>query len=132
MFTIEIPRALGGPGGGTNPRDRSFFNPEKYRIVLFDQRGSGKSTPYVATRYTPPYVAPKTNRIALPRNACLEENTTWDLVKYVKHNICDQVQLVKPPAPGTSKRSENISKLKSGMCLGGPGYAEAGDTDLDP
>jgi hypothetical protein len=77
-------------------------------------------------------VAPKTNRIALPRNACLEENTTWDLVKYVKHNICDQVQLVKPPAPGTSKRSENISELKSGMCLEGPGYAEAGDTDLDP
>jgi proline iminopeptidase len=48
----------GGPGGGTLPKYRSFFNPEKYRIVLFDQRGSGKSTPH----------------------ACLEENTTWDLV----------------------------------------------------
>ena len=48
----------GGPGGGTMPKYRSFFNPEKYRIVLFDQRGSGKSTPH----------------------ACLDGNTTWDLV----------------------------------------------------
>jgi len=52
----------GGPGGGTDPKDRSFFNPEKYRIVLFDQRGSGKSIP----------------------SACIEENTTWDLVKDVE------------------------------------------------
>jgi len=35
----------GGPGGGTSPRQRSFFNPEHYRIILFDQRGSGRSTP---------------------------------------------------------------------------------------
>ena len=48
----------GGPGGGTSGKMRRFFNPEKYRIVLFDQRGSGKSTPY----------------------ASLEANTTWDLV----------------------------------------------------
>jgi len=48
----------GGPGGGTSEKMRRFFHPEKYRIVLFDQRGSGKSTPY----------------------ASLEENTTWDLV----------------------------------------------------
>jgi len=52
----------GGPGGGTDPKDRCFFNPQKYRIILFDQRGSGKSTP----------------------SACLEENTTWDLVKDVE------------------------------------------------
>ncbi|KIY42859.1 peptidase S33, proline iminopeptidase 1, partial [Fistulina hepatica ATCC 64428] len=52
----------GGPGGGYDPSDRTFFNPEKYKIVLFDQRGSGKSTP----------------------NASLEENTTWDLVKDVE------------------------------------------------
>ncbi|KAF5359556.1 hypothetical protein D9756_003460 [Leucocoprinus leucothites] len=49
----------GGPGGGTDVTDRTFFNPEKYKIILFDQRGAGKSTP----------------------SACLEENTTWDLVK---------------------------------------------------
>jgi proline iminopeptidase len=48
----------GGPGGGTDPKMRRFFNPRRYRIVLFDQRGCGKSTPH----------------------ASLEENTTWDLV----------------------------------------------------
>ena len=51
----------GGPGGGTSPGDRGYFNPEKYKvrpiqyllrkadnldkIILFDQRGAGKSTP---------------------------------------------------------------------------------------
>jgi proline iminopeptidase len=48
----------GGPGGGSDPKTRRFFHPEKYRIVLFDQRGCGKSKPY----------------------ASLEANTTWDLV----------------------------------------------------
>ena len=48
----------GGPGGGTDPKMRRFFNPRKYRIVLFDQRGSGKSRPH----------------------ASLEDNTTWHLV----------------------------------------------------
>ncbi|WP_438022766.1 prolyl aminopeptidase [Sorangium sp. So ce233] len=48
----------GGPGGGTEPKQRRFFDPAAYRIVLFDQRGCGKSAPY----------------------ACLEENTTWHLV----------------------------------------------------
>ena len=36
----------GGPGGGTEPFHRRFFDPEKYRIILFDQRGCGKSTPH--------------------------------------------------------------------------------------
>lgn len=48
----------GGPGGGTEPWQRTFFDPQKYRIVLFDQRGCGKSTPH----------------------AELQDNTTWDLV----------------------------------------------------
>ncbi len=48
----------GGPGGATNSMHRRFFDPEAYRIVLFDQRGCGKSTPH----------------------ASLEANTTWDLV----------------------------------------------------
>lgn len=48
----------GGPGGGTEPKQRQFFDPARYRIVLFDQRGSGKSTPH----------------------AHLEDNTTWHLV----------------------------------------------------
>jgi proline iminopeptidase len=36
----------GGPGAGTTSSDRCFFDPEKYRIILFDQRGSGLSTPH--------------------------------------------------------------------------------------
>jgi proline iminopeptidase len=48
----------GGPGGGTEPRHRQFFDPAAYRIVLLDQRGCGKSTPF----------------------ASLDANTTWDLV----------------------------------------------------
>lgn len=36
----------GGPGGGTEPFHRRFFDPEKYRIILFDQRGCGKSKPH--------------------------------------------------------------------------------------
>lgn len=48
----------GGPGAGASPACRGFFNPERYRIVIIDQRGCGRSEPY----------------------ACVEENTTWDLV----------------------------------------------------
>lgn len=40
----------GGPGGGLSPRHRQFFNPSHYRIVLFDQRGAGKSTPHGEVR----------------------------------------------------------------------------------
>ena len=36
----------GGPGSGCQPRNRCFFDPELYRIVLFDQRGAGRSTPH--------------------------------------------------------------------------------------
>ncbi len=38
----------GGPGGGTNPAQRRFFDPDAYRIILFDQRGCGLSTPHIA------------------------------------------------------------------------------------
>ena len=48
----------GGPGSGTDPRQRRFFDPARYRIVLFDQRGCGKSLPH----------------------ASLVDNTTWHLV----------------------------------------------------
>ncbi|MGF6147221.1 Proline iminopeptidase [Kingella potus] len=48
----------GGPGAGASPQCRGFFNPEKYRIVIIDQRGCGRSQPYAETR----------------------DNTTWDLV----------------------------------------------------
>lgn len=48
----------GGPGGGLQDQYRRYFDPNKFRVVLFDQRGCGQSTPY----------------------AEIEENTTWDLV----------------------------------------------------
>ncbi|MBV1788765.1 prolyl aminopeptidase [Marinobacterium sp. D7] len=38
----------GGPGGGCSPTHRRFFNPDKYRIILFDQRGCGRSTPHAS------------------------------------------------------------------------------------
>jgi len=36
----------GGPGAGSSPDDRRFFNPEYYRIIIFDQRGAGRSRPH--------------------------------------------------------------------------------------
>jgi proline iminopeptidase len=35
----------GGPGAGLSPQHRRFFDPQQYRVILFDQRGAGKSTP---------------------------------------------------------------------------------------
>ena len=52
----------GGPGGGIEPVYRQYFNPKKWRIIIFDQRGCGKSTPH----------------------AELKENTTWDLVSDIE------------------------------------------------
>jgi proline iminopeptidase len=53
----------GGPGAGCEPAHRRFFDPERYRAILFDQRGSGRSTPH----------------------ASLEDNTTWHLVADMEH-----------------------------------------------
>ncbi len=52
----------GGPGGGSSPKQRRFFDPAVYRIVLMDQRGSGASTPH----------------------ASVDHNTTWDLVRDIE------------------------------------------------
>jgi proline iminopeptidase len=52
----------GGPGGGISSDYRRYFDPKVYRVVLFDQRGSGKSTPH----------------------ASIEANTTWDLVQDIE------------------------------------------------
>ena len=52
----------GGPGGGCSPAMRRFFNPEHYRIILFDQRGCGRSRPF----------------------ASVEDNTTWHLVQDIE------------------------------------------------
>lgn len=52
----------GGPGIGTHPNNRRFFDPAHYRIILFDQRGCGKSTPF----------------------SSLNNNTTWHLVEDIE------------------------------------------------
>lgn len=52
----------GGPGGGIIPNYRRYFDPKKWRIILFDQRGCGQSKPF----------------------AELKENTTWDLVSDIE------------------------------------------------
>lgn len=52
----------GGPGAGLVPDYRRFFDPEAYRVILFDQRGSGQSVPH----------------------ASLEDNTTWHLVQDIE------------------------------------------------
>jgi len=59
----------GGPGGGSQPSYRGFFDPEFYKIVQFDQRGAGKSIPW----------------------ACLTNNTTWDSVddiEKLRNHLC--------------------------------------------
>lgn len=52
----------GGPGSGTEPAHRGYFDPEKYRIILMDQRGCGKSKPH----------------------SSLVDNTTWHLVEDIE------------------------------------------------
>ncbi len=47
---IPVVFVHGGPGGGVSATHRRFFDPEAYRIVLFDQRGAGKSTPHAELR----------------------------------------------------------------------------------
>ena len=53
----------GGPGGGGSTQVRRFFDPGKYHVVIFDQRGCGRSLPH----------------------GCLENNTTWDLVEDIEN-----------------------------------------------
>lgn len=47
---IPVVYLHGGPGAGSNPFMRRLFDPEKYRIILFDQRGSGRSRPHAELR----------------------------------------------------------------------------------
>lgn len=45
LAVVDDPYRHGGPGGGTAPSDGVYFDPERYRIVMMDQRGAGESTP---------------------------------------------------------------------------------------
>ena len=48
---IPVIALHGGPGGGAAPAMRRFFDPRRYRILIFDQRGCGRSTPFAETRH---------------------------------------------------------------------------------
>ena len=62
----------GGPGGGCGKLSRRFFDPKKYRIILFDQRGCGNSKPHT----------------------CLEDNTTWHLIEDIE-SIREELNIKK-------------------------------------
>jgi proline iminopeptidase len=51
MAGIPVVFLHGGPGGSCEPMHRRFFDPEKYRIILFDQRGCGKSRPHASLQH---------------------------------------------------------------------------------
>jgi len=89
----------GGPGGGCGSLSRRFFNPKKYRIILFDQRGCGRSKPHT----------------------CLEDNTTWHLIEDIE-SIRERLDIKKWLVFGGSwgstlaiayaqKHPKNISQL---------------------
>ncbi|WP_205481133.1 prolyl aminopeptidase [Sphingomonas arenae] len=63
----------GGPGGGASPDHRRQFDPDRYNILVFDQRGCGRSTPY----------------------ASLEANTTWHLVEDIERLRTEVAQVDK-------------------------------------
>lgn len=62
----------GGPGCGTSPTCRRYFDPSFYRIIVFDQRGSGQSTPH----------------------ACLQDNDTWHIIEDME-NIREELKIDK-------------------------------------
>lgn len=65
----------GGPGAGCSPSHRQLFDPERYKILLFDQRGCGRSTP----------------------TAHIQNNTTWDLVadiERLRHEVLNAQQML--------------------------------------
>ena len=88
----------GGPGGGIVPVYRQYFDPEKWRIIIFDQRGCGQSTPH----------------------AELRENTTWDLVEDIEkiRQHLEVSQWVVFGGSWGSTLSLAYSQTYPGSCLG--------------
>ncbi|UUD36993.1 prolyl aminopeptidase [Mycoplasmopsis equigenitalium] len=72
---IPIFHIHGGPGGGSGPDNRRMFNPQKFKIIVYDQRGCGMSTPF----------------------AEIKENTTHDLIRDIEklriHLKLDKISL---------------------------------------
>ena len=93
----------GGPGAGTKPKHTLYFNPKKYNIILFDQRGAGKSKPF----------------------ASIEENNTWHLVNDI-NKLLDFLNIKKTFVFGGSWGSTlalvyaiNFPERVAGMLLRG-------------
>ena len=73
----------GGPGGGASNNDRRFFDPEKYHIILFDQRGCGRSLPH----------------------GCLDNNNTDTLVQDI-----EKIRTSKRPSTKENASSASIQR----------------------
>lgn len=103
----------GGPGAGCDAKDRSYFNPKKWRIVLFDQRGCGRSRPL----------------------GKLEENTTWYLIQDAKL-LLDELKITRVVLFGGSWGSTMAltfaiayPEIVSGMVLRGIFLGETSEID---
>ena len=95
----------GGPGGGISPFLRQLHDPAHYRIVLFDQRGCGQSTPH----------------------AELAENTTWDLVA----RIWKQEGTVRPRLV-LSRKTRVPNAIERFGCVAGTGFVLIDESVPDP
>ncbi len=83
----------GGPGAGCSPKQRRFHDPDKHCIVLFDQRGCGRSTP----------------------DGCLEGNTTWELVADIERLVPPARS--DPARPWGSRLPAALVALSAALCL---------------
>ena len=88
----------GGPGSGCDAQSRCYFDPNLYRIVTFDQRGCGRSTP----------------------RASLENNTTWDLVADLERirNTWASTSGCCLVAPGARRCRWPMRKATPSACMG--------------
>ncbi|MDO8538373.1 MAG: prolyl aminopeptidase [archaeon] len=104
----------GGPGGGTKPKHARYFNPKKYNIILFDQRGSAKSKPF----------------------ASIKENNIWHLVNDI-NKLLDFLRIKKTFIWGGSWGSTlalvyaiNFPERVAGMLLRGIFLSRKKDYDF--
>ena len=91
----------GGPGAGAGASSRRFFDPQRYRIVLFDQRGCGRSRPH----------------------ASLEDNTTWHLVadierlrEHPRHRALAGVRRLVGLDAGARLRADAPARVSANSC----------------
>ncbi len=110
---ISVVFLHGGPGSGCNPSHRQYFDPKRYRIVLFDQRGCGRSTPH----------------------GCLDKNTTHALItdmETIRVNLKIEQWVIFAGSWGVSLALLYAQKYKErvlGMILRGSFLASKRDMD---